>query len=174
MIGVARSLENIDGLRHTIYADDLTLWVPGGSDGHIETTLQTAVNAIEAQLNGTGLVCSPAKSELLVIMPKGAEQKRKNMDTRPERLTITITTAGDHVIPEAKKIRVLGLLIERNRVNGETVTKLTGKAAAAMRLIKRISNRRVGMKESSLLRLVQSFVVSHISYVAAFHNCRTR
>ncbi|XP_077564543.1 uncharacterized protein LOC144180007 [Haemaphysalis longicornis] len=46
-------------VRYTIYVDEITLWVPGGSDGHIEETLQEAVNAIEDQLDGTGLRCSP-------------------------------------------------------------------------------------------------------------------
>ncbi|KAG0410656.1 hypothetical protein HPB47_012235 [Ixodes persulcatus] len=41
-----------------------------------------------------------------------------------------------------------------------------------MRLIKRVSNRRAGIKEESLTRLVQSFAVGHITYVAAFHNWR--
>ncbi|XP_049511435.1 S-adenosylmethionine sensor upstream of mTORC1 [Dermacentor silvarum] len=40
MIGVGNRLERVTGVRHTIYADDVTLWVPGRSDGHIETTLQ--------------------------------------------------------------------------------------------------------------------------------------
>ncbi|XP_072145050.1 uncharacterized protein [Dermacentor andersoni] len=172
MIGVANRLERVAGVRHTIYADDVTLWVPGGSDGHIETTLQEAVNAIEEQLGGSGLVCSPAKSELLVIPPTGAGRKRKNKEVEYERPKITVKTALGQVIPEVEKIRVLGLLIQRNRVNGETVNKLSAKAAAAMRLIKRVSNRRAGMKEESLTRLVQSFAVSHITYVAAFHNWR--
>ncbi|XP_070381589.1 uncharacterized protein [Dermacentor albipictus] len=48
---------------------------------------------------------------------------------------ITVKNAGGQVIPEVEKIRVLGLLIQRNRVNGETVNKRAGKAAAPMRLI---------------------------------------
>ncbi|XP_037570630.1 protein YkfC-like [Dermacentor silvarum] len=52
MIGVANRLERVTGVRHNIYADDVTLWVPGESDEHIKTTLQEAVNAIEEQLDG--------------------------------------------------------------------------------------------------------------------------
>lgn len=37
-----------------------------------------------------------------------------------------------------------------------------------------LPRRRAGMKEESLTRLVQSFAVSHITYVAAFHNWRPR
>ncbi|XP_065283174.1 uncharacterized protein [Dermacentor albipictus] len=114
MIGLANWLERVAGVRHTIYADDVTLWVPGRSDGHIETTLQEAVNAIEEQLDGSGVICSPAKSELLVIPPRGAGRKRKNMEVKYERPKITVKTAGGPAIPEVEKIRVLGLLIQRS------------------------------------------------------------
>lgn len=53
MTGVARCLEGIPEARHTIYAD-ITMWLPGGCDGHIEFSLQQVVDAIEEQLRGTG------------------------------------------------------------------------------------------------------------------------
>lgn len=40
----------------------------------------------------------------------------------------------------------------------------------ATRLIRRVSTRHAGMKEPGLLQLVQSFAVSHVAYVAAFHD----
>lgn len=61
MIGVAERLPSLPNVKHTIYADDITLWVTGGSDGEIEAALQRAIDEIEDQLRGTGLVCSPAK-----------------------------------------------------------------------------------------------------------------
>ncbi|XP_077534300.1 sodium- and chloride-dependent glycine transporter 2-like [Haemaphysalis longicornis] len=138
MIGVANRLAGVSDVRHTIYADDITLWVTGGSDCHTETTLQEAVKTIGEQLRGSRLVCSPSKSELLVLPPKGAGRKRRHMEATYERPRIKIRTERGQVIPEVDKIRVLGLLIERNRVNGATVTKLATKAAAAMRLIRRL------------------------------------
>ncbi|KAG0410892.1 hypothetical protein HPB47_011988 [Ixodes persulcatus] len=69
MIGVAEKLQDIEDVRHTIYADDITLWVHRGSDGHIESTLQSAIDAIEAHLQGTGLRCLPKKSKLLLYRP---------------------------------------------------------------------------------------------------------
>lgn len=60
----------------------------------------------------------------------------------------TIRTSGGQVIPHVEKIRVLGMLIERSRANGETINRLTAKVNTAIRLIKRVSNRRAGgMKE---------------------------
>ncbi|XP_065311746.1 uncharacterized protein [Dermacentor albipictus] len=78
MIGVVKRLSRVEGVRHTIYADDITLWVQGGSDGHIESTLQEAVDAIEDQLNGSGLICSPSKC------------RTAGVNTEPERLSVLL------------------------------------------------------------------------------------
>lgn len=163
MIGVAEALART-GVRHTIYADDITLWVTGGSDAYIESQLQAAVTAIEQHLFGTGLVCSPAKSELLVLEPK-----RRGHTPQREANRIKIVTASGQRIPEVSRLKVLGMIIGKNS-NGETLAKLNSKTAEAIRLIRRISSRRTGMKEDNLMRLVQSFVISHITYVAAYHN----
>ncbi|XP_077547566.1 uncharacterized protein LOC144159740 [Haemaphysalis longicornis] len=165
-------LSRVAGVRHTIYADDVTLWVPGGSDGYIESTLQEAVEAIEEPLDGSGHICSPRKSELLVIPPKRSTGRTKGDKSERERDKIRIKTRSGLTIPEVEKIRVLGMLIERKWVNGETVNRVTAKVYAAIRLIKRVSNKKKGMKEESLMRLVQSFAMSHVTYVAAFHNWR--
>lgn len=66
MIGLARRLEGIEGIEYTLYADDVTIWCTGGSDGEIEQRLQEAVNVTEEYLIPTGLRCSPYKSELLL------------------------------------------------------------------------------------------------------------
>lgn len=55
LIGLTTKLQAIEGLNHTIYADDITLWVRSGSDDEIEETLQTAVETVERYLEGTGL-----------------------------------------------------------------------------------------------------------------------
>ncbi|KAG0422333.1 hypothetical protein HPB47_001836, partial [Ixodes persulcatus] len=44
MIGLPGELDKIEGLEYSLYADDVTLWVTGGSDGQMKETLQTAVN----------------------------------------------------------------------------------------------------------------------------------
>ncbi|KAG0443022.1 hypothetical protein HPB47_015372 [Ixodes persulcatus] len=154
MIGVAQRLQEVRDVRHTIYADDITLWVSKGSDGHIEERLQEAVLAIEDHLEGSGLRVG---------------RWRKDAPIMVERPNITIRTRGGLKIPEVDRIRVLGMLFERNRVNGVTITKLNNKVMSATKLLRRISNRKAGMKEESMIRLVQSFAISHIAYVAAFH-----
>ncbi|KAM7315714.1 hypothetical protein ISCGN_005497 [Ixodes scapularis] len=69
MIGLPKILNQIEGLQHTLYADDVTLWVPGGSDGHIQDTLQQAIEAVEQYIGPRGLSCAPQKSELLLYRP---------------------------------------------------------------------------------------------------------
>lgn len=167
MIGVANRLAEIPQVRHTIYADDITLWVPGGCDGHIETTLQHAVDTIEQHLEGSGLVCSPQKSELLVIPPPGTPRHRITS------AAITVRTRDGTVIPRVQSLRVLGMILESNRCNGTTVNRLTTKLTTATRLIRRVTTRHHGMKEASLLRLIQSFAISHVAYVAAYHHWKT-
>nr|XP_050028015.1 uncharacterized protein LOC126523445 [Dermacentor andersoni] len=166
MIGVAAKLADIEDVRHLVYADGIGLWVTGGSDAHIEGSLQAAVDAIKDQLEGTGLKCSPSKSELLILSPS----KNSRSKTRQrEYEKIRILTKSGNVFPEVGKIRILGIVIEKHGRNGETITRVTAKAASAIRLLKRVTSRNAGMREESLIRLVQSFIISHVAYVAAYH-----
>ncbi|XP_077547772.1 uncharacterized protein LOC144160025 [Haemaphysalis longicornis] len=103
MFRVAKRLIQIKDLCHTIYADDITLWVNGGSDAHIEATLQKAVEAIEEGLEGSGLRCSPSKSELLIYQPTKAH-RTKNRESEK----IKITTGDGNEIPTVNMIRILG------------------------------------------------------------------
>ncbi|XP_077534647.1 uncharacterized protein LOC144146579 [Haemaphysalis longicornis] len=144
------------GVSHTIYADDITIWMTGGSDGEIEASLQRAVDEIEDQLRGTGLVCSPTKSELLIVPPRGV---RRSRTAEPD---ITLRTSDGTTIPRVKTLRVLGLHMDAGCSNGLTIAKLDAKVSAAIRLIRRVSTRYAGMKEASLLKLAQSFAVPPI------------
>ncbi|XP_075532827.1 uncharacterized protein LOC142566021 [Dermacentor variabilis] len=147
--------------------NDITLWVNKGSDGQIECTLQAAVSAVETYLQDTGLRLSPLKSELLVYRsrrrPKPTAESRQCDD-------IILYTQDGSCIPRVPKIRILGMHITANGSNIEAIRKIEGKVTAATRLIKRITNKHTGMKEDSVMRLIQSFAISHITYVAAFHN----
>ncbi|KAM7315699.1 hypothetical protein ISCGN_005482 [Ixodes scapularis] len=50
MICLPVKVEKTAGLQHSIYADDITLWVTGGSDGYIEEVLQEAIQVVEDSL----------------------------------------------------------------------------------------------------------------------------
>lgn len=171
MIGLAEKLQELEDVRHTIYADDITIWVHEGSDGHIETALQLAVDTIEEHLMGTGLRCSPTKSELLLYRPtQRGRPPGGSGTTRREYEEIRLRTSNGATIPTVRRIRVLGMIIEANGTNRETIAKLTHKTNNALRLLKRVTSKRSGLREANLTRLIHSFVMCHIAYVAAFHN----
>ncbi|KAG0419595.1 hypothetical protein HPB47_003996 [Ixodes persulcatus] len=55
----------IPGLHHSMYADDITLWVTKGSDAELEETLKLGVHTVCNIAAKAGLACSPTKSALL-------------------------------------------------------------------------------------------------------------
>ncbi|XP_075730628.1 uncharacterized protein LOC119164688 [Rhipicephalus microplus] len=152
----------VRNIKYTISADDITLWSTRGSDSQIEAALQEAVAAVEERLRPTGLKCSPTKSEMLVISPRSAR--------RQSTQNITVVTQDGTPIPHVQTLIVLGLHLEDLNRNHVTVQMLHAKLSLATRLLKKVATRYQGMREDSLLRLTQLFAVSHISYVASFHN----
>ncbi|XP_077541236.1 uncharacterized protein LOC144153467 [Haemaphysalis longicornis] len=127
--------------------------------------LQTAVYAIEDYLTDTGLRCSPQKSELLLVPPPGRYRNKGEEDSR----VITVRTRDGTVIPRVTTLRVLGMYLEASRCNGTSADRIVTKLGIATRLIKRLAPKHSGMKEASLLRLIQSFAMSHVAYTVAFH-----
>ncbi|XP_075525011.1 uncharacterized protein LOC142557205 [Dermacentor variabilis] len=170
LLGLPQKLAEIEGLHHSLYADDITLWVAEGNDGHVEQTLQAAVDAVQEYLRDTGLECSAAKSELLLYRPTRRGRKPKNSDSAAEHADreIRVVTSDGTIIPHVHKIRVLGLHLSANGHNGETVRRLERTVNETIRLLMRITNRHSGMNESNTIRLVQAFVTSHIKYVASY------
>ena len=168
MCKLSKLLCQVKGISHTLYADDITIWCPGGSEGEVETALQEAIDQTELFLAGTGLRCSSNKSELLLYRPnrKGAKPK----DWKPlSEVDIVLHTGSGAPIPRVDAIRVLGMVIESNGYNGRTIAKISTKTENMIRLINRVSNRRGGLREDNLLRLFHAFLMSHITYVAAMH-----
>ncbi|XP_075741347.1 uncharacterized protein LOC142790293 [Rhipicephalus microplus] len=165
MIPVAERLDRLPHIRHTIYADDITLWMTGGTTGRTEESLQEAIKQIEDCLRGTGLKCSPQKSELLILPPPGHWHK----SAEAEAAKITLRTEDATTIPHVRGIRVLGMHIDAGNGNHTALIRLLTKIGVATRLVKQISTKRNGMREANALRLLQSFVTSHVSYIGAFH-----
>ncbi|XP_077528367.1 uncharacterized protein LOC144140028 [Haemaphysalis longicornis] len=162
---VAERLAHLPHVHHTIYADDITLLVSRGTNGHIEESQQKAICEIEACLKNRGLRCSPQKSELLILPPPGNRRK----EAEREAGNITLSTENGTTIPHVRSLRMLGLHIDSGNTNHTALDKLLTMMGIGTRLIRRISTRRDGMREPNLLRLLQSFVISPVSYVGAFH-----
>ncbi|XP_037505752.1 uncharacterized protein LOC119382092 [Rhipicephalus sanguineus] len=169
LVGLPAKLQEIEGLNHSLYADDITLWVTEGCDGHIEQTLQRAIATVEQYLKNTGLSCSAEKSELLVYKPTRRGRKPNgSMNDKDPSSDIRLSTSDGRPVPRVENIRVLGLHIAANGHNGETIRRLEGAVAQTIRLLRRIANRHSGMKEGNMIRLVQAFVMSRITYVAPY------
>lgn len=157
MIRLARVLDRQPGIRYTMYADDITIWCTGGRDADIEDALQGCLLEVERALEGTGLQCSPAKSELLLY----TKQRRR------EPPDIVIRTRLGRIIPIAREIRILGVHISDNGSKLTTLNKLAAHANSVTQLIGRIASKRGGIREHNLVRLVQAFLISHVAYVAS-------
>lgn len=154
ILNIPKRLETIPHLHYSLYADDITLWVTGGSDAHIEDTLQQGAQAVSEEALLAGLACSPAKSELLLLPSKFGSRSPPN---------ISVSIDG-HLIPEVPILKVLGLVIQRNRGNTQYLSKLSSHVNQTIGLLKRISGRNHGLREEERLRLVQTFVISRITY----------
>ncbi|KAH7985887.1 hypothetical protein HPB52_025328 [Rhipicephalus sanguineus] len=86
-MGLPTQLSAIPRLNHCLYADDITLWTAGGSDGEIEETLQEAINAVVEYVEPRGLSCSSSKSELLIIRP-ATHRRTSQESTHPIMLEV--------------------------------------------------------------------------------------
>nr|XP_054920396.1 homeobox protein 2-like [Dermacentor andersoni] len=115
MIGLCERFWKIQGLNHTVYADDITIWCSVGSDELIESVLQEAVETAESYLDNTGLKWSSAKLELLFYSPRRQGKRPKGWKPPTDR-SITIRTQDGRPIPRVDSIRVQGMIIERPRV----------------------------------------------------------
>ncbi|XP_037556877.1 uncharacterized protein LOC119433669 [Dermacentor silvarum] len=152
MLHLSRSLKTIPRLNFSLYADYITLWVTGGSDGEIQDVLQAAADKVEAIAGRMGLVCSPEKSEIL-LLPAHTGNPRHTPD-------IHILLGNKHV-PRVDKLRVLGLHIQSNRHNTHTLQTLQSTVDNTPRLLGRVSNRHGGLLENDLLRLIQAGLCHH-------------
>ncbi|XP_049274235.1 uncharacterized protein LOC125759460 [Rhipicephalus sanguineus] len=151
----ARALSTIPALSHAFYADDITLWVTTGNIGDIEATLQASVDAVTTHARAIGLSCSPTKSGLLVLLPRGMAA------LSPFPLTVSVDGTP---LPLVSTLRILGLFLQSNGKHTTLITQLSNTVHQTMRLIRRIANRHCGMREHDRRRLVQAFVLSRFVY----------
>ncbi|KAG0444526.1 hypothetical protein HPB47_013699 [Ixodes persulcatus] len=148
MIELPAKLSEIEGLHHSICADDITLWMTGGRDGFIQDTLQEAIRTIEEYVTPRCLTCSPQKSELFLHKPVRSRQLPSDIALYSQGLRI----------PSVKSIHILGLRVQADGNNYEMIESLKASTYQITRLISRISGRHFGMKEKSLVRLVRASV----------------
>lgn len=160
MLHLPTHLAGVGGIQHTLYADDITIWATEGNLGELEERLQTAANIVERYAEHCGLQCSPQKSEFVHL-------RSSKKCTTPIHLSL-----ASGPIQEAKEIRVLGLFINQNRRADTTLQKLRKVGEQVGRMVRRVSNRRGGLRSKDALRLAHAFVTSRILYSTPYLHLR--
>ncbi|KAG0435908.1 hypothetical protein HPB47_018248 [Ixodes persulcatus] len=156
-------LEAVPGLGHTIYADDITLWVTDGSIGQQKDILQNALNIIYSFATEVGLSTSPEKTEYLVIHG-GRSTPSKKAEKNMYSLSI-----GDQPITRKSTIRILGMYLDENCTANTWFQKTTGSVKKILHVLRRISTRTRGVREREMRQFVQAFVVSRLLYGLPYH-----
>ncbi|KAG0439771.1 hypothetical protein HPB47_016538, partial [Ixodes persulcatus] len=62
-------LSQIPGLKHSLYADDVTLWAEAGTAGSLEGILQEGIDVVQKYAGIRDMACSTEKSEYMVLRP---------------------------------------------------------------------------------------------------------
>ncbi|KAH7953744.1 hypothetical protein HPB49_011818 [Dermacentor silvarum] len=113
------------------------------------------VDVVATHARSIGLNYSPAKSELLLLLPQGMAL------LSPSSLSVSLDGSP---LPFVSTLRILGLSLQSNGKHTTLITRLRNTVRQTIRLIRRIANRHHGLREHDLCRLVQAFVLSHFIY----------
>lgn len=157
MSSLPNQLNQIKGIKHALYADDLTIWTTGGSTGTQQDQLQEAVRTTEQYLTTCGLSCAPEKSELLIL-------RRRTRGRRPQEIPDPEVTLGGISITKVSTLRILGLLIQKDGTGGAELEKLQRTVQQITHLIKRVASKRHGLKEEDCIAMIQALLTSTITY----------
>lgn len=158
MIKLPQQLDDIEGLSHAIYADDITLWTKASTTGRQQTTLQEAIDLIEQYLSRCGLQCAPEKSELLILKARTRGRPPAYVDPDPN------VTLNGIDIPQVDSLRVLGLTLHKDGSGAATLPKLQKTLTQVTHLIRRITTQRRGLKEQETVQIIQALLISRITY----------
>ncbi|KAG0415802.1 hypothetical protein HPB47_007024 [Ixodes persulcatus] len=153
MRGLPGALQAVPQVEHAIYADDITLWCRSGSDGQIEEGLQRAADIAAEYARSCGLRCAPEKSELLIL--------HNPREKQVEHINILV---DGQAVPKPKVVRILGQHIPQGLGNKATIELLETMATQVGGMMRRIRNKRHGIKEKEAVQLVQAFIVSRLTY----------
>lgn len=157
--GLPEALRAVPNVEHAIYADDITLWCREGSDAEIEEKLQAAADIVGEYVMRCGLKCAPEKSELLVF--------RNPRDKLVDHIDVVIDGVR---VPKPAEVRILGQLLQQGRGNKSTIDRLDAMTTQVCGMMRRIRNRRHGIKEKEAIQLVQAFIIARLTYGTPYLN----
>nr|XP_037280352.1 uncharacterized protein LOC119173659 [Rhipicephalus microplus] len=153
-------LAAVDVVKHALYADDITLWATEECLGSMEDSLHTAAHIVDEYAACCGLHCSPQKSEFMQLRPSVKCTSSINL---------SLHTGS---INKAQEIHVLELHIHKHRRVKTTLHKLRKLGEQVGRMVRRVSNKRGGLKSKDALRLAHAFVTSRILYATRYLHLR--
>ncbi|KAG0432656.1 hypothetical protein HPB47_020636 [Ixodes persulcatus] len=139
LLTLPNKLVTVPGLSHSLYADDITIWADARSEEELEGILQQGIDIVSGAVKTFGLACSPEKSEYMIVRPSGL--RRNTTKFAPCRMKLLLE---GETLPTRDNIRILGMTFQSN------------------------VNRHSGMGEADLLRLIQAFVISRVTYAAPY------
>ncbi|KAM7313879.1 uncharacterized protein ISCGN_003666 [Ixodes scapularis] len=129
-----------------------------GSLGEKEERLQRAADTVHVYVKSRGLRCSPEKSEIIRIHRNGYDRG----------VPINVSLDGQD-IPEVKQLRILGMWIQHNGKATRAIQLLQKTTEQVTKMITRITNRRRGLKEKDVMKLIQALVISRVVYSLPYH-----
>ncbi|KAG0415809.1 hypothetical protein HPB47_007020 [Ixodes persulcatus] len=143
MMKLPAQLPKVEGVQHALYADDITIWAKHGSQ---------AAEIVDAYARRCGLQCSTSKSDFVHIR------------SSPRCTTKMELSLASGPMPEHDEIRVLGLFIHKNRLVDTTLAKLRKVGDQVGRMVRRVPNKRGGLRCEDVLWLAHTFVTSRGLY----------
>ncbi|XP_037576773.1 uncharacterized protein LOC119458994 [Dermacentor silvarum] len=152
-------LADIPGLRFSVYADDVTIWTNGGSDGDQSDAIQTGLDTIATFLKEVGLTPSSDKTNFVILGTKAARSASQ----------FSFTFDGEQ-ITQQDSVRVLGIYIDADGGAATWLRNITRTWHQILHLIRRIASKNWGREERTLRRLVAALLISRAVYGFNFYN----
>lgn len=157
MKNLPKQLNLIQGLEHSIYADDITVWTTTGSPGEQEEIMQKGIDTIQDYASSIGLTCSAEKSEYVVITQDTTSRASEY------RGMINLTIDGKP-LPRRNSLRILGYLLQNDGKFNLTINKLTRQIEQILAMLRRITRQKRGMKEHELRKVIEALIYSRVMY----------
>ncbi|XP_077554114.1 uncharacterized protein LOC144168983 [Haemaphysalis longicornis] len=157
---IAKQLRNIPHLQHTMYADDITIWVDPRcttlNTQQVIDTIQLGLDTIDRCLPPTGMSPSPEKTKYLVI---------GGLDHLQAQIHFTLN--GQPIERAADRwLRILGVPLHEDGGASEWIRQIICVWKQQLHIIKRIGGRFGGATTQVLRTLTQAVLTSKACYGA--------
>lgn len=114
MIPMSKRLQDMGGLSHAIYADDVTIWTVLPSP-YMGNTIKAEADTVKEEAAAIGLECAADKSALLIRTPRHGSSNNDMV------FYLNLQTID---IPRATQVKVLGMEISTGNKQSDIIRKL--------------------------------------------------